>query len=137
MLERVVTRPGEVVTRTFTVSVRTPRIPGGDSVRLKPREVGSATWDDELTLEFNGPHVGVRENRVAPVTRRPLTVYLAGNSTVVDQTTEPWAAWGQMIPRFFGPGVVVANLAESGETLKAFEGERRLAKLLSGMRAGD
>jgi lysophospholipase L1-like esterase len=42
-----------------------------------------------------------------------------------------------MIPRFFRPGVVVANHAESGETLKAFIGERRLAKVSSTMQKGD
>ena len=42
-----------------------------------------------------------------------------------------------MLTRFFGPGVAVANHAESGETLKAFEGEGRLAKVLSLMRQGD
>jgi hypothetical protein len=25
-----------------------------------------------------------------------ITVYLAGNSTVVDQDDDPWASWGQM-----------------------------------------
>ena len=137
MLERVRTRAGEVATRTFTVNVRTPLIAGSDSVRLKPREVGSASWDDRLTLEFNGAHPAVREISVRPA-HDPVTVFLAGNSTVVDQATEPWAAWGQMIPRFFKPGnVVVANHAESGETLKAFIGERRLAKVLSTMKKGD
>ena len=137
MLEQVRTRANEFVTRTFTVNVRTPAIPGGDSVRLKTREIGSATWDDRLTLEFNGAHPAVRDIRVTPA-RNPVTVFLAGNSTVVDQTTEPWAAWGQMIPRFFKPGaVVIANHAESGETLKAFINERRLAKVLSAMKRGD
>lgn len=137
MLEQVRTRANEFVTRTFTVNVRTPAIPGGDSVRLKAREIGSATWDDRLTLEFNGAHPAVRDIRVT-LARNPVTVFLAGNSTVVDQTAEPWAAWGQMIPRFFKPGaVVVANHAESGETLKAFINERRLAKMLSTMKRGD
>lgn len=137
MLEAVHTRAGERVTRTFTVNVRTAAIPGGDSVRLKSREVGSATWDDRLTLEFNGAHPALRELRVVPA-RRPATVFLAGNSTVVDQTAEPWAAWGQMFPRFFKPGrVVIANHAESGESLRAFVAERRLAKILSTMERGD
>jgi lysophospholipase L1-like esterase len=66
------------------------------------------------------------------------TVFLAGNSTVVDQAEEPWAAWGQMIPVFFQPAkIAVANYAESGETLKAFAGERRLAKIWSMARPGD
>ncbi|MEO8624932.1 MAG: rhamnogalacturonan acetylesterase, partial [bacterium] len=137
MLEQVRTRAGEFVTRTFTVNVRTPFMAGGDSVRRKPREVGSNTWDDRLTLEFSGTHPAVREIEVKPA-RNPVTVFLAGNSTVVDQAAEPWAAWGQMIPRFFKPGsVVVANHAESGETLKAFIGEHRLAKVLSTIKRGD
>ena len=137
MLERVRTKAGQFVTRRFTVNVRTAAIAGGDSVRLKSREIGSATWDDRLTLEFNGVHPSVREIDIHPALN-PVTVFLAGNSTVVDQTGEPWAAWGQMIPRFFKPGsVVVANHAESGETLKAFIGERRLAKVLSTIRKGD
>ncbi len=137
MLERVGTKAGQFVTRTFTVNVRTPLIAGKDSVRLKPREVGSATWDDKLTLEFNGAHPAVRDIQIKSA-KSPVTVFLAGNSTVVDQTAEPWAAWGQMIPKYFKPGsVVVANHAESGETLKAFIGERRLAKVMSTIKKGD
>ncbi|MEP7002321.1 MAG: rhamnogalacturonan acetylesterase, partial [bacterium] len=137
MLENVRTRAGEFVARTFTVNVRTPFIAGGDSVRRKPREVGSNTWDDRLTLEFSGRHPAVLDIVVKPA-RNPITVFLAGNSTVVDQASEPWAAWGQMIPRFFKPGtVVIANHAESGETLKAFIGEHRLAKVLSTIKRGD
>ncbi|MDQ2668656.1 MAG: rhamnogalacturonan acetylesterase, partial [Gemmatimonadota bacterium] len=137
MLEQVPTKAGEFARRRFTVSVRTPYFANGDSVRRKSREYGTNTWDDRLTLEFSGIHPSVRDIDIVP-SRNPVTVYLAGNSTVVDQTVEPWAAWGQMIPRFFKPGgVVVANHAESGETLKAFVGERRLPKLLSTMKKGD
>ena len=42
-----------------------------------------------------------------------------------------------MLPRFFAPGIAVANHAESGETLKSFVTELRLDKLLSTLRAGD
>jgi lysophospholipase L1-like esterase len=137
MLEEVSTAPGEVVTRSFTVNVHRYRIAGGDSVRRKPREIGSYSWDDRLTLEFNGRHPAVRAISIRPADH-PITVFLAGNSTVVDQAEEPWAAWGQMFPRFFQPGdVVIANYAESGETLKAFVGEKRLAKVLSVMEPGD
>ena len=65
------------------------------------------------------------------------TIYLAGDSTVVDQSAEPWAAWGQMLPRFFRPGVVVANHAESGETIRSFIKEERLAKIMSLIQQGD
>ncbi len=42
-----------------------------------------------------------------------------------------------MLPRFFLPGVVIANHAESGETTKSFVGEHRLAKIMTTMKPGD
>jgi lysophospholipase L1-like esterase len=42
-----------------------------------------------------------------------------------------------MLPRFFRPGVVVANHAESGETIRSFEGEHRFAKVMSVIQPGD
>lgn len=56
MLDRVVTRAGQRVTRSFVVNTRTAMLapppanaPGGAMVRLKPREAGSPTWDDRLS----------------------------------------------------------------------------------------
>lgn len=136
MLEKVETKPDQFVTKTFTVNIRTPRINQKDSIRLKSREIGYLNWDDKLTLEFNGAKPVVNGIEITKV-NDAVVVYLAGNSTVVDQEKEPWAAWGQMIPRFFKPQVVVANFAESGEALKSFEGERRLEKVESLMKQGD
>jgi lysophospholipase L1-like esterase len=136
MLEQVVTRPGEWVTRSFTVNVRTPEIPGGDRVRLKDRERGVLHWDEKLTLEFNGARPGVARVVMEPVTNA-ITVFLLGDSTVTDQPHEPWASWGQMLPRFFQPGVAVANHAESGESLKSSLAARRVAKVLASVRPGD
>ncbi|MFD3003562.1 rhamnogalacturonan acetylesterase [Pontibacter toksunensis] len=136
MLEKVETPAGKVESHTFTVNVRTPRINEVESIRLKSRELGYLNWDNKLTLEFNNsrPCVAAIEIRETPDV---ISMYLAGNSTVVDQEYEPWAAWGQMIPRFFKPGVVVTNYAESGESLKAFVGERRLEKILSVIKPND
>lgn len=138
MAESTITQNGKIFKKNFTVHVRTPDIAGsGERVRLKPRESNYFHWDDQLTIEFNGkePKIcGVEIER----TDKPVNVFLAGNSTVVDQADEPYAAWGQMIPVFFQPEkVVIANYAESGETLKAFRAERRLAKIVSLIKAGD
>jgi lysophospholipase L1-like esterase len=65
------------------------------------------------------------------------TIFIAGDSTVTDQPNEPYASWGQMLPRFFKPDIAVANHAESGETLKSFVTGLRLDKLLSQMKRGD
>ncbi|MEP6677648.1 MAG: rhamnogalacturonan acetylesterase, partial [Ferruginibacter sp.] len=94
-------------------------------------------WDNLLTLEFNDSLPKVCAVEITPNTKA-TTIFLAGNSTVVDQDREPWAAWGQMFPRFLIPSkVVVANYAESGETLKAFKGEKRWDKLMSMVKPGD
>ncbi|HEU5340392.1 rhamnogalacturonan acetylesterase [Edaphobacter sp.] len=138
-LEKIATAANESKTETFDVNVRVPEI-GGDPahhVHLKPREVGNLDWDRKLTLEFNGDRPSVRSITIEPITPHEPTIYLAGDSTVVDQDIEPWAAWGQMLPRFFRPGVVVANHAESGETIKSFVGEQRFAKIFSLIQPGD
>ena len=131
---------GKSVTESFNVNVRTDSIAGasgaGAKVKLKPREIGALDWDEKLTLEFNGDHPGFRSIAIKPLAGVP-TVYLAGDSTVVDQDKEPWAAWGQMLPAFFGLGVVIANEAESGETIRSFTGERRFDKIMSTIKPGD
>lgn len=143
-VERVTTRPGEFVTRTFIVNIRTPRLPapepnapGGSAVLLNDRERDALRWDDKLTLEFTGPAPRVRTISVEPAPADTPTVFLAGDSTVTDQPAEPAASWGQMLPRFFNSRVAIANHAESGETLKSFLTGLRLAKILSQIRAGD
>jgi lysophospholipase L1-like esterase len=138
MLEKIALEPNGSVTRTFDTNVRCPEINGDANrlVKLKPRELGILDWDHKLTLEFNGDHPSVRSISIEPIHNEP-TVYLAGDSTVVDQYFEPWAAWGQMLPRFFGPGIVIANHAESGETTRSFVGEHRLEKIMSIIRPGD
>lgn len=141
MLREIRTKPGQYITASFVVNVRTDLLapppenaPGGVRVKLKPREVGSYTWDDRLTLEFLG------DPRVASIDIEPVdvpTVYLAGDSTVTDQRAEPAASWGQMFTALFGPGVAIANHAESGETMKSFLTALRLDKALSRMKPGD
>ena len=142
LLEHLATAPGQFATRTFIVNVRTPRLapppknaPGGSAVALNPREAGALRWDDKLTLEFDGAAPRVRSVGVEPA--EVPTIFLAGDSTVTDQPYEPTASWGQMLPRFFKPAVAVANHAESGETLKSFISELRLAKILSLIKPGD
>jgi lysophospholipase L1-like esterase len=138
MLESVKTAKGETVRRTFVVNVRTPKITGGDhDVKLNEREREAPTWDDKLTLEFNGPHPAVREIEIKPASPDVVTVYIAGDSTVTDQGGEPYTGWGQVLPRFFSDHVAVSNHAESGRALYSFRGERRLDKILSTIKPGD
>ena len=137
-IEEQHTALGQFAVRRFCVNVRTPSFPPGGAVRLKAREKTGEfwDWDDKLTLEFSGERPCVCSVSIAPAPGVP-TVYLAGDSTVCDQPYEPLNSWGQMLPRFFGPGAAVANHAESGESLRSFVSEQRLAKLDSVMRPGD
>lgn len=128
---------------TFIVNTRTPRIPATGEmkegiVRLKaPRETTQEAWawDNLLTLEFNGPAPSVCAVEIEPV--NVPTVFLIGDSTVCDQSREPYNSWGQMLPRFFKPEIAIANHAESGETYRDSIGRRRLDKIISVMKPGD
>ncbi|MBW8326954.1 MAG: rhamnogalacturonan acetylesterase [Prolixibacteraceae bacterium] len=136
MLENVKTASGKTVQKTIVVDVRTPKINDQEQIKLKERELNYLNWDNKLTLEFNGEHPCVAAVEIQRADELP-TIFLAGNSTVTDQENEPWASWGQMFPNFLKPEVVVANYAESGETLLAFKREKRLQKILSQMISGD
>jgi lysophospholipase L1-like esterase len=131
-------KKGKFSEQNFTVHVHDSLIAGSrQGVKLKPRESDYWHWDNKLTLEFNGPSPKICAIEITPADNVP-TIFLAGNSTVVDQATEPYAAWGQMIPQFFEPGkVAIANYAESGESLSSFKSGRRLEKILSQMKPGD
>ena len=135
-LEHVATKKGKFETFTFLVNKRTPIIDAKNRVRIKPREKKKLNWDDKLTLEFNGNAPACRWITIERDTVAP-TVFLCGNSTVVDQDNEPWGSWGQMVTRFFGDGVCFANYAESGETASTFIAAKRLAKALTQMKKGD
>lgn len=130
------TKKGELKTLTFTVNKRNDIIKGSQRVKLRERERGRLTWDDKLTLEFNGKAPRVSFITIDRTDSVP-TVFLCGNSTVVDQANEPWASWGQMVPRFFNEQVAFANYAESGLTAKTFIGDKRLDKIMTQIRPGD
>ncbi|WP_020530390.1 rhamnogalacturonan acetylesterase [Flexithrix dorotheae] len=136
MIPEVATLANELVTQDIVVNVRTPQINETEKIRLKSREFPYLNWDNRLTLEFGNKKPCITSVEIMEASDVP-TVFLAGNSTVVDQEYEPWAAWGQMFPSFFKEDIAIANFAESGETLKAFVGEKRLQKVLSLMREGD
>lgn len=135
-LENISTRKGEFQTYRFTVNKRNTIISDGEKVQIKEREKNKLNWDDKLTFEFNGDAPCLASLKIEPV-NDVVTVFLAGNSTVVDQDNEPWASWGQMIPRFFDEHVCFANYAESGERADTFIKADRLKKALTQMKKGD
>ena len=137
LFEKVKTDPGKFQTLSATVNIRVPAIAGTDEeIKRKPREINKLDWDEKLTFEFTDKHpcicaVEITKNENA------VTLFLAGNSTVVDQDDDPWTSWGQMIPRFLIPGIAVSNQAESGLSLSSFLSGNRLKKVLNMMKPGD
>ena len=95
---------GKTVTRIIDVNVRIPEFTKPDGtqgrVRLKQREIGNLDWDPKLTLEFNGVNPAFHSLTIEPLVgaKAEPTLYLAGDSTMVDQDVEPWASWGQQLP---------------------------------------
>ena len=136
-VEETTTKKGELKTVEFIVNKRSPMIDAKQRVSIKEREKGYLNWDNRLTLEFNGSAPVVSSIKIEPAPDNVTTIFLCGNSTVVDQNDEPYASWGQMIPRWFDTTVSISNHAESGLTARTFLGSKRLDKILTMMKKGD
>ena len=125
------TAKGEFKTVQFVVNKRdkTIREAGKDPVQVitKPREKAKLDWDDFLNLEIGGDAPAVASVRVEPAPAGVTTIFLCGDSTVVDQDIEPWASWGQMFPWFFDTSVAIANYADRRGELRR---ERRAGRYL-------
>lgn len=136
MLKNIPTEKGEFVTHEFAVNIRNTKISENESVKIKPREIGKLIWDNKLTLEFNGDNPSVQSIEIKSADNL-VTLFLAGNSTVVDEANEPWCGWGQVFPLFFTSKVAIANYAESGEAANTFVSSKRFTKLLTKIKKGD
>lgn len=108
MLAETATAAGETVRRSFTVDVREPE--------GEPTRPGGSPG---LDLYFGGGDPRLAGLRVTPAPRA-RQVLLVGDSTVCDQSDEPYAGWGQELPQFLRGGVSVANYADSGEGTDSF-----------------
>lgn len=135
-IENYPTKKGELKQFTFIVNKRNILIGDNDRVRINDRENKKLNWDDKLTIEINGNAPVCSSIKIEPA-NDVTTLWLCGNSTVVDQDYEPWASWGQMITRWFDDKIAVANYAESGETATSFISTNRLKKIMTLAKQGD
>ena len=137
MLEKVVTAPGETVTKKFAVNIRTNDLKDGGKVKMSSAEKGHERWDDRLTVLVLSDNPAQKPVAVEPAPEGTLTLFLAGDSTVCCYNTEPYGTWGQMLPAFFDETVAVANHAECGRSLGSYNSEKREQKVLESMKPGD
>ena len=136
MVENISLKKGKEAAFEFVVNKRSPKINDKERVRIKEREKTYLAWDNKLTLEFNGDAPAVKSIHIEKDDVCP-TIYLCGNSTVVDQNEEPWASWGQMITRWFNENIAISNHAESGLSASTFIGGGRLDKIMATLKKGD
>ena len=135
LLNQLALNKGENSKERFLVNLRNPQIDDQQAIAIKPREATYLNWDNKLTLEFAALSA-IQQIKLSKV-NNVTTIFLAGDSTVTDQEQAPWASWGQMLTQYLDDSVVVANYAESGESLTSFKQSKRLAKILSLMQSDD
>ena len=128
--------PLKLTTIDFTAHLRQIGLKDGGTVKLKSREIGGWHWDDRLQIEINSSDATLVSIRITQDNTLPV-IYIIGDSTLTDQREEPWVGWGQMLPLFFQPDVVIANYAESGLSFSSFKAQRRLDKILDTIKPGD
>ncbi|MHA6483604.1 rhamnogalacturonan acetylesterase [Paenibacillus sp. strain BS8-2] len=92
--------------------------------------------DGQLRLSFSGQVPRINTLQIEE-TQEAITIYLAGDSTVTDQETFPYAGWGQLLPLYFNADVAVDNHAKSGRSSLSFMNEGRLDAILKELKTGD
>ena len=71
---------------------------------------------------------------------KPLTVFLAGDSTMAKKLPEkrPETGWGEMLVDFFQDGkVIIDNRAQNGRSTRTFISEGRWQAIVDALRPGD
>ncbi len=72
--------------------------------------------------------------------QQPITVYLAGDSTLAEKKSEkrPETGWGEMFqPYFDADKVKIENHAQNGRSTKTFIGENRWQAIVDKLKKGD
>jgi lysophospholipase L1-like esterase len=113
--QQLATTSGQFSTYTATVRVK------GDGV---------------LDLTFYGSAPKICSLDIAQTTTA-ITMFIAGDSTVTDQTDTVYAGWGQMYTSFLRQGVAVGNYADSGESSTSFWSPFYVPNIQPALKVGD
>lgn len=119
LLGAVATQAGETRRFSFSVNVRQPE---GEPIQAVP----AGTPGLDLYFVGGAGQVPALASIGFSPSVEPLVIYIAGDSTVADQTDVAFGGWGQQLPQHFGFPVVVANYADSGESSGSFLNARPL-----------
>jgi lysophospholipase L1-like esterase len=131
MLDVAATGAGQTQRFTFTVNVRQPE---GQPIQA----VSAGTPGLDVYFAGDGGVPPQLQSIGYAAAKSPFMIYLAGDSTVCDQTDTDYGGWGQSLPRFFDYPVSIANYADSGESSGSFLGSASLfGAILSRLQAND
>ncbi len=129
-------KAGETFCRTFALNC-CPVIPRG-----KTDEAPCSSVDIAVTGGKNG--VCLQKITVEPAPETTKTVWIAGDSTVTDQSAEYpyipgacYCGWGQMLSAFLKNDFAVSNHAHSGLTTESFTSEGHYSIMLPRVKEGD
>jgi lysophospholipase L1-like esterase len=119
MLGATVTAAGATQRFSFTVNVRQPE---GEPIQ----NVSAGTPGLDLYFHGNAGGLPQLSGIGYAAAASPFVIYIAGDSTVCDQTDPEYGGWGQQLPPFFNYPVSIANYADSGESSGSFLGSGSL-----------
>lgn len=129
---RLSLRAGETVKRSFVTNI----------CPIIPRTYEQPMEDLTLDVTVVGDEVHLSEVGVQPW--QGPTLYIAGDSTVTDQSADypylpgsSYCGWGQMLSAYLGEHLAVSNHSHSGLTTESFRSEGHYAILHERIKAGD
>jgi lysophospholipase L1-like esterase len=134
-IDRFTTSSGQVAVKTFSIARRAYKNATVTITRTL-QESTYVDFDDKLTLNFTGAKPCVCGVEIVPIDTA-ITVFLGGNSTLVDQPGAEFGEWGQYFTKFFTSKACIDNEAQSGETAHNFILEHRLDMIMSLMKPCD
>jgi lysophospholipase L1-like esterase len=115
LLAPVLTSVGQMLEYAFVVNVR--------AMEGQPNFSAAPGGYPGLDLFFSGPAATppqVLAIGYTLATTKPMTVFIASDSTACDETAAGVAGWGQILPEYFGPPIGIANYANSGASSATF-----------------
>jgi lysophospholipase L1-like esterase len=130
LLAKTTTAAGQTVEYSFAVDVR--------AREGQPQEAVANGYPG-LDLFFSGtnPQVSAIGFALATAATKPITVFIASDSTACDQTDQAFAGWGQALPEYFAPPIEIANYADSGESSSSFNGAQKFPAIVAHWVPGD
>ncbi len=127
-------------------------INGGERVRAYTLEAGeeqdneqyAVPKDGKITIEVLGDSPNVKEIKIEQLPEREKrehpAIYIAGDSTAQTYnyaTAYPQTGWGQVFADYFTDDITVENRSMGGRSLKSFDNDGRLDKILTEICPGD